>query len=96
MERDPKGLYKKALAGEIESFTGISDPYESPEDPEIHLRTGEETEEESFLKVISYLESNRYIPPTSKCLIRKYTEQDEIDTRRHLVSLGFAKMVADI
>lgn len=37
-QRDPKGLYKKALAGEISNFTGISDPYEAPENPEIHLR----------------------------------------------------------
>ena len=36
--RDPKGLYKKAIAGEIKNFTGISDPYESPESPEIHLQ----------------------------------------------------------
>jgi len=37
-QRDPKGLYKKAIAGEIKNFTGISDPYEAPEKPEIHLR----------------------------------------------------------
>jgi adenylylsulfate kinase len=40
--RDPKGLYKKARAGEIKNFTGISDPYESPESPEIHLRGGDD------------------------------------------------------
>src|ERR1043165_4691240 len=38
-ERDPKGLYKKALSGEIKNFTGVSDPYEAPENPEIELRT---------------------------------------------------------
>lgn len=38
-ERDPKGLYKRALAGEIKNFTGVDDPYEAPEHPEIHLRT---------------------------------------------------------
>ena len=37
--RDPKGLYKKAQAGEIENFTGISSPYEAPENPEVHLHT---------------------------------------------------------
>ncbi len=42
-ERDPKGLYKKARAGEIKNFTGISDPYEAPEQPEIHLIGGGET-----------------------------------------------------
>ncbi len=40
--RDPKGLYKKARAGEIKHFTGISDPYEAPETPEIHLRGGDD------------------------------------------------------
>ena len=40
--RDPKGLYKKARAGEIKNFTGISDPYESPESPELHLRGGDD------------------------------------------------------
>ena len=40
--RDPKGLYKKARAGEIPNFTGISDPYEAPEKPEIHLRGGDD------------------------------------------------------
>ena len=40
--RDPKGLYKKARAGEIKNFTGISDPYEAPENPEIHLRGGDD------------------------------------------------------
>jgi len=40
--RDPKGLYKKARAGEIKNFTGISDPYEAPDSPEIHLRGGDD------------------------------------------------------
>lgn len=40
-KRDPKGLYKKARAGQIKNFTGIDDPYEAPEHPEIHLRTDE-------------------------------------------------------
>ena len=44
--RDPKGLYKKARAGEIKNFTGIDDPYEPPTDPELHLRTDELSVEE--------------------------------------------------
>lgn len=47
IERDPKGLYKKAIAGEIKNFTGISDPYEAPESPEIVFNSGEQTPEES-------------------------------------------------
>ncbi|HDG62185.1 MAG TPA: adenylyl-sulfate kinase [Thermotoga sp.] len=58
MERDPKGLYKKALAGEIKEFTGISAPYEEPLNPEIVLETDKETVEESTEKIISYLKEH--------------------------------------
>jgi adenylylsulfate kinase len=54
-QRDPKGLYKKARAGEIKNFTGIDDPYEPPAEPEIHLRTDEMTLEEEVVAVINYL-----------------------------------------
>ncbi|MFO7791971.1 MAG: adenylyl-sulfate kinase [Candidatus Saliniplasma sp.] len=60
-ERDVKGLYKKAREGKIDNFTGISDPYEEPEDPEIKLNTHEETIDESVQNVIDYLEENGYI-----------------------------------
>jgi adenylylsulfate kinase len=53
--RDPKGLYKKARAGQIKNFTGIDDPYEAPESPEIHLRTDEMTIQEEVTTVIDYL-----------------------------------------
>ena len=53
--RDPKGLYKKARAGEIKNFTGIDDPYEAPGTPEIHLRTDEMTLAEEVSIVIDYL-----------------------------------------
>lgn len=56
--RDVKGLYKKARSGEIAMFTGVSDPYESPLNPEIELKTDTETIEESAQKVIDYLENN--------------------------------------
>jgi len=54
-KRDPKGLYKKARAGEIPEFTGISAPYESPEKPELVLKTAQETLEESTRKVLNLL-----------------------------------------
>lgn len=54
-ERDPKGLYKKARAGEIKEFTGISAPYEEPENPELVIDTSELTLEQSADKVINYL-----------------------------------------
>ena len=53
--RDPKGLYKKARAGIIKNFTGISDPYEEPLKPEIAVHTGKETVEESAKKILEYL-----------------------------------------
>lgn len=55
-ERDTKGLYKKARAGEIKNFTGISDPYEEPEQAEVTVHTGNESIEESAQKVLAYLE----------------------------------------
>jgi adenylylsulfate kinase len=60
-ERDPKGLYKKARAGEIKNFTGIDDPYEEPLKPEIHLHTDKMTLEEEVEIIISYLEENSFI-----------------------------------
>ncbi len=59
--RDVKGLYKKARDGIIENFTGISDPYQEPEEPELVLETDRETIEESVDKVISYLENKGYV-----------------------------------
>jgi len=56
-KRDPKGLYKKARAGEIKDFTGISSPYEVPEHPEIIVETGIQTVEESVTQVIDYLKN---------------------------------------
>ena len=56
-QRDPKGLYKKARAGEIPNFTGISAPYEAPDGAEIHLRTDELSVEESVAKIMEYLYS---------------------------------------
>jgi len=61
-ERDPKGLYKKARAGTIQEFTGISAPYEAPENPEIHLDTSKMDIEECADVVINYLEDKEVIP----------------------------------
>lgn len=60
-ERDPKGLYKKARAGEIKNFTGIDDPYEAPSNPEIHLKTDEMTLEEEVQIILDHLMSNNFI-----------------------------------
>jgi len=60
-ERDVKGLYAKARAGEIKEFTGISDPYEPPEDPEILIETDKQSPEESAQQIITYLEERELI-----------------------------------
>ena len=59
--RDPKGLYKKALAGEITGFTGVDDPYEVPEDPELVVDTENETPKESLANVLVALKRLNYI-----------------------------------
>lgn len=60
-ERDPKGLYKKARAGEIKNFTGIDDPYEAPQSPEIHLRTDQMSLDEEVEIIIDYLQQQGFI-----------------------------------
>jgi adenylylsulfate kinase len=61
MQRDVKGMYKKAMKGEIKEFTGISDPYEEPLKPEILLETDRETLEESAAKVLDKLREFGYL-----------------------------------
>ncbi|RLF51049.1 MAG: adenylyl-sulfate kinase, partial [Thermoplasmata archaeon] len=61
IERDVKGMYKKALNGEIKGFTGIDDPYEEPDDPELVIETDKETLEESTNKVLNKLRELGYI-----------------------------------
>lgn len=59
--RDPKGLYKKARAGEIKGFTGIDDPYEIPEHPEITLHTDQKSVEESVVEILDELKARGYL-----------------------------------
>lgn len=61
IRRDPKGLYKKALAGEISNMTGIQDPYEEPVNPEVVLDTEHDSSEHNIQKVLSKLEELDYI-----------------------------------
>ncbi|ABV37592.1 Adenylyl-sulfate kinase [Shewanella sediminis HAW-EB3] len=60
-QRDPKGLYKKARAGEIKNFTGIDSAYELPTSPEVHVKTAVQSIEECALQVIDYLKVSGYI-----------------------------------
>lgn len=63
--RDPKGLYKKARTGEVKNFTGVSDPYEAPKDPEIVLETDKLSVAESVNQIIEYLSAQGMIGPAS-------------------------------
>lgn len=63
--RDVKGLYEKALRGEIQNFTGISDPYEEPLNPDVIVETDKETVDESLSKIVACLEAKGYLEPVA-------------------------------
>ena len=85
-ERDVKGLYKKALAGEIKNFTGVDDPYEEPFSPEIVIETDKETPKQSAKRIIAKLEEMSLIESTQS---EGYSEEDEEEVRRRLEALGY-------
>jgi adenylyl-sulfate kinase len=86
MERDVKGLYKKALAGEITNFTGVNDPYEPPLNPEVVIHSDRETVEESVEKIMRKLKELDYLPPAPEDVYSK--EEAEVVEER-LRSLGY-------
>ncbi len=61
IQRDVKGMYAKALAGEIKGFTGIDDPYEAPDNPELIVDTDKETVEESVQKVLAEMKKRGFL-----------------------------------
>ncbi len=86
IQRDVKGLYKKALAGEIKGFTGVDDPYEPPLKPEVIIETETESPKESAARILRRLEELGYVeslPQTS------YTPEQEARIRERLVRLGY-------
>ena len=87
VDRDVKGLYKKALAGEIQNFTGISDPYEPPENAEVTIDSSTETHEESLAKVLTKLEELGYVPPAADD--DAYTAEEEAEIEARLEALGY-------
>lgn len=93
MRRDPKGLFEKALAGEIENFTGISDPYEEPLNPEVVIETDSERPEESAAKVIAKLEELGYMskvaPEEEVYPVRVYSREEEEVLMARLRALGY-------
>lgn len=62
VRRDVKGLYARALRGEVQNFTGVSDPYEEPQHPDITVHTDRETVEESVEKILAVLRQRGYLP----------------------------------
>jgi adenylyl-sulfate kinase len=87
VKRDAKGLYKKALAGEIKNFTGIDDPYEPPENAEVIFDSDKETPEESAQKVITKIEELGYLEAAKTA--SGYTKEEEEKINERLKSLGY-------
>ncbi len=85
-ERDPKGMYEKALRGEIKNFTGVSDPYEPPEKAEVVVDTAAEDADTSVRRIIATLEEMRYIPAGDG---RGYSEEEEESIKQRLRDLGY-------
>jgi len=86
IQRDVKGMYKKALAGEMKHFTGIDDPYEHPFNPEVVIRTQQETPEESAQRIIGKLIELGLVEPDG---IPLHSAADEEKIRSRLVQLGY-------
>ncbi len=65
IERDVKGLYRKALSGDIAHFTGVSDPYEHPLNPDVEVKTDSESVQESVRRILNYLSNRGYLESTN-------------------------------
>ncbi len=85
-KRDVKGLYKKALAGEIKNFTGVNDPYEPPHNPELIIETEKESPEQSASRILRKLEELGYLEASAGAA---YTPEEEARIRERLVRLGY-------
>lgn len=96
-QRDVKGMYKKARAGEIKDFTGVNDPYEEPIHPEIVLKVAETTPQECRDTVLRKLEELGYIPAMSAVANRSdsegdvevYSKEEEEKIQKRLEDLGY-------
>ncbi|MDP8224405.1 MAG: adenylyl-sulfate kinase [Candidatus Lernaella stagnicola] len=86
VDRDVKGLYKKALSGEIKNFTGVSDPYEAPSNPEVVVNSNTQTPQESHDKIIRTLELMAYVPSEDGA---EYDADQEAEIKKRLKDLGY-------
>jgi adenylyl-sulfate kinase len=88
-QRDVKGLYKKARAGEIAQFSGISDPYEPPENPEVTVHTDRENPEQDVEIIIGKLGELGYLPYDTVAAGGAYTAEEEALVSERLKNLGY-------
>ena len=88
--RDVKGLYAKARAGVIPNFTGVSDPYEEPVEPDLEVRTDLNSVDECYAQIIDHLESRGLVPRKPDCRPCLTVAEEERAWREHLASLGYA------
>jgi adenylylsulfate kinase len=88
-QRDVKGLYKKARSGEIKQFTGISDPYEPPENPEIHLHTELENPEQDVEIILTKLRGLGLLPTDASRDSSAYSPEEEALVSERLKNLGY-------
>jgi adenylylsulfate kinase len=86
IQRDVKGMYKKALAGEMKNFTGISDPYEPPLHPELVIETQKEGPEQSAARIVEKVEQVGFVDPAHE---PAYTPAEGERIRERLVKLGY-------
>ncbi len=83
--RDPKGLYRKARAGLLPAFTGVSDPYEPPDAPDVHCRTDRQTLDESVDAILAHLEARGLVPPDARIC----SADEEARILARLTDLGY-------
>ncbi|HJP66305.1 MAG TPA: adenylyl-sulfate kinase, partial [Actinomycetota bacterium] len=81
-ERDVKGLYAKALKGEITGFTGVSDPYEPPQSPEIYIDTMNQNPDESLQMILNQLGEMGYIDETKRLVQTPQAHSGYTDLRK--------------
>jgi adenylyl-sulfate kinase len=86
IRRDVKGMYKKALAGELRNFTGIDDPYESPFAPELAIDASVESEQQSATRILSRIEQLGLAEPAHEPV---YTPEEAEKIRERLARLGY-------
>jgi adenylylsulfate kinase len=88
-QRDVKGMYKKARAGELQSFTGVSDPYEEPLNPDLILHTDRETVEDSAARVLDRMVKSGYLPKEEFREEPASAPADESAIQQRLEQLGY-------